>query len=170
MNRPLVAVSLRIFAQRACPEQRKAVWTRAFKRWHDWNFDKGVQEAHLLDIQYSELDFAVVSYAVEGLSAAERDSAITSIRGQLEQVEFAWHLTETDCITAWNRLLSVFQPYAHAMMVTSQGEDALATTRIYWPFDMSKSLYHHIMFRVNPASFGSGMRCDRSQQPTQDLS
>lgn len=163
MDRPLVAEALRSFARGALLEHRKAVWTRAYRRWRDWCFDKASDEAHLLEIHYSALDFAIVSYVVECLSVAERDNVMAAIVRELNRIELAWHATETDCITEWNRLLSAFQPYAHATIIASHGADALAATRVYWPFDVSNSLYHRIMFRVNPVSLGSRLQSGSGQ-------
>ena len=164
-SRSIVATCLRAFSQRASLQHRKEVWARSFFRWKNWNFDSGSRETHLFEICRSELDFAVVSYAYECLSQDERESFAASIKEQLAEIELAWYPAETECTTQWNRLLSVFQPYAHAMVVASEGEDALAEGRVYWPFDASKSLYHRIMFRINPATLGDRLQIIGEEQP-----
>ena len=147
-SRALISVCLRAFSQQASPEHRQAVWTHAYRLWCDWRFGASTADTHLFDINRSSLDFAVTSYACECMSATERETALAELQKQFPEIELAWHTTESNCITAWNRLLSLFQPYAHACSIAETGADALLDTVIYYPFDLTKSLYHRIMFRV----------------------
>lgn len=147
-SRFLITASLRAFAQHASPQRRHEVWAYAFQRWRAWRFGAAVPETNLSDINRCALDFAVVAYACECMSAMDRESALADLRDKLSQVEFAWHEAKIDCTTEWNRLLSLFQPYAHASVVAKSGEDALPGPSLYYPFDLSQSSYHRIMFRV----------------------
>jgi hypothetical protein len=146
-SRGLVSACLRAFSQYALPEHRHAVWSYAHQRWRDWRFGAATPGTYLFDISRSPLDFAIASYAFECLSAGDRDGAMTELRGKLSEIELAWHTTETDCTTEWNRVLSLFQPYAHAYTLTDGDSDALPGPKVYYPFDLSQSLYHRIMFR-----------------------
>lgn len=147
-SRTLVSTCLRSFSQEASLAHRQAVWAHAHRRWLEWRFGAADPATSLFDIARSALDFAVASYATECIGAAERENAIADIQKRLPEVELTWHATETDCTTEWNRLLSLFQPYAHACRVAEIGEDPLVDTGLYYPFDLSRSLYHRIMFRV----------------------
>jgi len=153
-SRSLIGTSLGIFARHASPEHRRAVWGHAFQRWQDWRFDQGSRESYLSEIQHSELDFAVVAYVVECMSVADRENAVEDVRRQLGRLETVWHEAVEDCVSEWNRLLSILQPYAHAAAIASSGGDPLIKVVTYWPFDASKSLYHRIMFHVHPESLG----------------
>jgi hypothetical protein len=83
------------------------------------------------------------------MSGTERENALAELQKQLQEVELIWYSSETDFTTEWNRLLSIFQPYAHACYRT---EGASLDSRTYSLFDPQKSLYHRIMYRVQKSS------------------
>lgn len=147
-SRCLVSDCLRIFGAEASAELRQPVWAHAYRRWRDWHFDTATLGGNLLEPGRSALDFAVTSYVCECMSTAERDGVVAEIQIQLGKLELNWYRSETDCTTEWNRLLSLFQPYAHSYRVAEAGADILNDNGIYYPFDLSASLYHRIMFRV----------------------
>lgn len=147
-SRCLVSDCLRIFGAEASAELRQAVWAHAYRRWRDWHFDTATPGGNLLEPSRSALDFAVTSYVCECMSTAERDGVVAEIQSQLGKLELSWYRSETDCTTEWNRMLSLFQPYAHSYRVAEAGADILNDNGIYYPFDLSASLYHRIMFRV----------------------
>lgn len=136
---------LQAFSERASLEQLQAVWTYAHRRWLDWRFDTGKTDANLLEVHRSPLDFAVFSFVCECMSSDEREGALAEIQKQFQEVELTWYSSETDFTTEWNRLLSIFQPYAHACYRT---EGTSLDTGLYSPFDLQESLYHRIMYQV----------------------
>lgn len=83
------------------------------------------------------------------MSPTERENALAEFQKQFQEVELTWYSSETDFTTEWNRLLSIFQPYAHACYRT---EGASLDSRLYSPFDLQQSLYHRIMYRVRESS------------------
>lgn len=147
-TRQCVADCCRSFGQVADLPRRSLLWSRAYERWAGWNFDAAVQGKHLVNIAASELDFAVVGYAVECLDGAQRDARTEAITRQLTVLDDEWHGTFSDCLTSWNRLLSQFQPYAHAVKTIASGEDWLAENRHYYPFDPKEQEYLTMMYRV----------------------
>lgn len=147
-SRTLVSECLRAFSREALPDFRQAVWVRAYQRWLDWRFGAADPSTHLFDVSRSLIDFAVVSYVCECMSLADRDRSIAEIQKAMSEIELNWRRSESECITEWNRLLSLFQPYAHAYHVINYGIDILFKKGIYYNFDVSKSSYHRIMFRV----------------------
>lgn len=148
-SRTLISECLRAFSQQASPEQRHAVWTYAHRRWSNWSFDKKKADSHLSEINRSPLDFAVFSFVCECMSPKEREDALAELKNRLQEVDLTWHSTQADCITEWNRLLSIFQPYAHVWNSAGTSKDALPDKRTYYPFDPSTSLYHRIMYRMH---------------------
>lgn len=146
-----VGECLHTFAAHATLEVRQAMWRYAFRRWMEW---RQSDESHLhghFDIQWSELDYAVTSYAVECMSAEERERAMSDIQRELWHLDEVWHDSLTDYLTRANLLLSFLQPYAHAhahAQGVGAGEDVLATRRVYWPFDLQGQPYFRQMFHV----------------------
>lgn len=147
--RAFISDCLQAFSEQASLEQRQAVWTYAHRRWLDWRFDTRKTDANLFEVHRSPLDFAVFSFVCECMSPTERENALAEFQKQFQEVELTWYSSETDFTTEWNRLLSIFQPYAHACYRT---EGASLDSRLYSPFDLQQSLYHRIMYRVRESS------------------
>jgi hypothetical protein len=151
-SRNNVAVCLTEFCDVASQKQQRLLWTMAFRRWSDWNFNLANPEQHAFEIAWSELDYPVVAYAINCLDAQERTQAQKKILDQLTVLDNQWHKSVTDCITAFNRLLSELQPYAHAVA-------ALATTgsttnlnllplNLYIPPEVQNDRYLRFMYSV----------------------
>jgi hypothetical protein len=130
------------------PERRAAMWGFARARWLEWDFNKADPNQHLIAITWSDLDYAIVAYAVEYMDEAALNQEMQSIREQITTLEAHWHRSFTDILTVWTRLLSRFQPYAHARVVGQNGGDWLPETRTYMPFERSKNEYTMMMFRA----------------------
>jgi hypothetical protein len=149
VGRRSVAKCLREFRATATPEQRRALWTRAHGRWLQWGFNQADPNQHLMAISWSDLDYAVVAYACECMDEAARNSAMDRIRAEVQTLENRWYTSFTDILTCWNRLLSQFQPYAHATFIASNtSEDWLPEIQSYFAFDPSANAYTHLMYRV----------------------
>jgi hypothetical protein len=146
-TRHCVAGCCRVFKAAADQARRRLLWTLAFERWSAWDFSGLGRDKHLVNITASELDFAVVGYAVECLDETQRGEAMAGIARELVIVDDEWHASFSDCLTAWNRLLSRFQPYAHAASAVASGADWLAEGRHYYFFDPQSEHYLTMMYR-----------------------
>jgi hypothetical protein len=150
-SRDAVAVCLAEFRATATQRQQQLLWTMAFCRWSSWNFNEANPEQHAFQIGWSELDYAVVSYAVDCLEAEGRMQAQKNIFDRLSVLDNQWHDSVTDCITAFNRLLSALQPYAHAEVVTANGLTTsrdLLPLKPYLPTDIQNNRYLRLMYSV----------------------
>jgi hypothetical protein len=147
-GRRAVADCLGEFSAHAPPKQRSSLWTLAHARWRDWDFNKADANQRLTAINASCLDYALVAYAIECMDESGRNDAMQAIRNEISTLEHTWYASQTDIIASWSRLLSRFQPYAHAATVVQQGGDRLAETRTYFPFDPSLNAYMMSMYRV----------------------
>lgn len=146
-GRRQVGVCLRAFAMHAPLETRQAMWRHAFSRWSEWwQCDASHSDGHF-QVQWSELDYAIASYATECMSSEERARAMNGIRYELGHLDEAWHRSITDYITRVNVLLSLFQPYARAE-IAGPGEEMLVT-QVYWPFDFQRQPYFRHLFCVS---------------------
>jgi hypothetical protein len=147
-SRRLIAECLRQFRTHASPERRRALWTRAHDRWLKWDFNRADPNQHLTAINRSDLDYAIVGYASECMDEAGRDAALNDIRLEAQTLEHHWHGSFTDILTSWYRLVSRFQPYAHASYVATSDEDWLAESRVYFLFDPSLHKYTMEMYNM----------------------
>lgn len=148
-GRQSVAACLRVFRVKASPERRAALWALANDRWRAWDFTKADPSQHLTTIARSELDYAIVGYASECMNEAERTKAVTEIGLQMFALDDEWHISFVDMFTSWNRLLSQFQPYAHAIGVSGTEVDWLCEVqKTYWPFDQKQQPYLMMKYRV----------------------
>ncbi|WP_456726686.1 hypothetical protein [Bradyrhizobium sp. USDA 3397] len=140
--RQSVTNCLRAFYAEASSGRRSALWTIAFKRWNAWRFsDDGWRSA----IQRSDLDYAVVGYALECMTQDARDQAIASINQRISVLEDQWHESISDIVHEYYRLLSELQPYAHASQVVRIGGDWLPETTLYVP-EEARSPYLSLMY------------------------
>jgi hypothetical protein len=147
-SRRSVAECLREFRAHASPERRKALWTRAHERWLNWDFNRADPSQHLTSINRSDLDYAIVGYALECMDEAEREAALNTIRAEAQTLQHHWHGSFTDILTNWYRLVSRFQPYGHATYVATNDEDWLPTSRIYFLFDPAQNNYMMMMYKM----------------------
>jgi hypothetical protein len=147
-NRQAIAECMRSFRATATPDRRGLLWTLAHERWSAWRFDQADQETHLFEIHWSNLDYAVVAFACECMSDGDRTNILNTVLHQLQVLENRWHTSITDVVTAWNRLLSQFQPPAHASHAIISGDDWLTETRTYFPFDPSQNEYLVLKFKL----------------------
>lgn len=131
-DRGCASECLKAFRKKATLNRRKKLWTIAFKRWAEWRFGKRDNTTFLSEISCSSLDYAIVGYSIECLNKAERNQALIEITESLNFLEQRWFSSVSNCITEYNRLLSMFQPYAHALSVV--GKDWLVEAMSYQPF------------------------------------
>ena len=144
-SRRYVAECLRTFREVADQDRRRTLWTMAHERWSAWRFDSHDHDKYLFGIGCSELDYAVVAYVIECMDDPERKVVIDSIHQQLIFLDKQWYASISDCITSWNRLLSQFQPYAHAAQAIFANNDWLAD-RPYYLFDLQGQNYLKMMY------------------------
>lgn len=147
-SRVLVAECLEAFRTVGEPERAQKIWRHAYKRWEKWRFGIAETERFLYEIVFSELDYAIVGYAVECLTELERNAEQSRILKQLQAITDEWHPSLMACFSAWYGLLSAFQPFAHATHVVQSGEPWLQMNRTLWPFDRQKEPYATMMFRT----------------------
>lgn len=147
-TRQCVAGCCRAFREAAGAARRHFLWKLAFERWSAWDFSAADRDKHLVNITVSELDYAVVGYAIECLDETQRGEAMAGIARQLAIIDDEWHASFSDCLTAWNRLLSRFQPYAHAASAAASGTDWLAEGRHYYFYEPRNERYLAIMYRI----------------------
>lgn len=147
-SRRSVAECLRAFRTVAHPDRANAMWRLAYQRWSHWQFELTNKDKYLFEISCSELDYAIVAYAIECMTEKERDEVLSKLTGALHVVCNTWHASLSDCITYWNRLLSQFQPYAHAAQVTRLEESWLMEGKHYLPYEPQNELYLPMMFHL----------------------
>ncbi len=139
--RQIAAECLRAFRAKATPERRILLWGRVYHRWSNWSFDQANSNSHLFAIASSDLDYGIVAFACECMNEGDRTRVMGEIAEESERMDKKWHGSATDILTAWNRLLSRFQPYAHASQVATNGGDWLNQITTYFPFDPAANEY-----------------------------
>ncbi len=147
-SRRSVVECLREFRAHASPKRRRALWICAHERWLHWDFNRADPNQHLTAINRSDLDYAIVGYARECMDEAGREAALNAIRAEAQTLEHHWHGSFTDILTSWYRLVTRFQPYAHAAYVAVNDEDWLAEPRVYFLFDPSHNKYMMMMYNM----------------------
>ncbi len=103
--RETVAECLSAFAATAARQRREALWTLAHERWSGWRFSEGDTGVPLVGIGSSELDYAIVGFAVECMSAAQRAEKKAAFIAELSELSDVWHGSVTDFM---RRLIASF--------------------------------------------------------------
>ena len=155
-DRRQVAECLRAFRAVATPERRRALWKCAHDRWQAWRFNQSNPAGHLLGVNWSKLDYAVVGFAVECMDDTARTTVMRALCEEMQNLEDKWHPSITDFKAAWFRLLSQFQPYAHSVKVCEDAEEWLTETRAYSFFDPTKEKYLAMKYGALLAGARSG--------------
>jgi hypothetical protein len=144
VGRTVVGETLAAFRKEASIEQRKALWKRAFDRWEEWRFGAHMPGIAFHQIAFSELDYAIVGYALECMSENQRQQELADIKRKLGGLVDQWFRTSSDFGKEKYVLLSRCQPFAHA---TTAPADWLAT-RAYLPYDPEKDRYAAFVFGI----------------------
>jgi len=130
-ERSLAAQCLRAFRADADLARRQALWTAAYSRWASWDFGRIADELQLTSVSGSVLDYAIVGYFVEVLSATDLAARIQAIMLTVNSVDCEWHASLICCVGARNQLLSQLQLLEHAKIVAGTEIDWLLEGRIY---------------------------------------
>jgi len=146
-SRKAVAICLSTFKSVASNKRRLDLWRLAYDHWSKWNTDISNDDMYLSGIGYSELDYAIVAYSIECMNNIERDAELANLQHKLEVLNSTWYASLTDCASSWNRLLSQFQPYAHAQKVIGMPEDWLLEDKYYAP-DIVNEHYITMMYQM----------------------
>jgi len=72
----------------------------------------------------------------------------TAVRARLSGVDNIWYASISAVITAWNRLLSQFQLYAHAVSISGSTSDWLVLGMEYRPFEKDDAKYLQKLFHM----------------------
>jgi hypothetical protein len=114
LGRDEVKACLGAFANCVSVERRQAAWRMAFARWSDWNFGERDGHSATTEITLSNIDFAIVGYAVECLSSEERETHIAGCLDMVERAEHVWHKSQLNFMYYMYRVLSHSQPFLRA--------------------------------------------------------
>jgi hypothetical protein len=146
-GRGVIAECLRAFRSAASLSRRQGLWKLAHERWAKWKFGMGDKDQHLTQIGQCELDYAIVGFAVECMSARDRDDAYAALAAELSLLNDAWHASVVDFRQSVNRILSRLQPYGYAKQV-GPADDWLMENRYVLPFDPQKDRYNAMLFKI----------------------
>jgi hypothetical protein len=114
LGRDEVKACFAAFANCVSLERRQAAWRMVLARWSDWNF--GEREGHSAptEITVSNIDFAIVGYAVECLTPEERETHIAGCLDMVGRAEHVWHKSQLNFMHHIYRILSRSQPFLRA--------------------------------------------------------
>jgi hypothetical protein len=150
-NRECIASCMRRFRASAAPDRRASLWSKAHHRWSIWNFDQANSQNHLLSLGRSDLDYALVGFAAECMNDGDMEQVKKNLIADLQTLENDWYVSSMDVISRFHRILSKFQPYAHAASALLSGEDWLTDAKIYYPFDPCVNKYFVMKYRLELA-------------------
>jgi len=148
ISRSTVAECLRAFRAGASIERRKAVWTFAHERWMKWGFGKNDPTETLMRIGRCELDYAIVGYALECMTAEQHNEICATLATDLSLIDESWHASATAFIQAVSLILSTFQPYAYARQDCCDHDWLMPEGEYCLPFDPHTDHYRAMFYMV----------------------
>jgi hypothetical protein len=129
------------FAKFADLEERRQMWGIVQTRWALWNFDEKGRESSITWIAVSELDYGVIGYALENLTALERENVCMTFNEKIKRVSNTWHRDVIALNSAWYRTLSRWQIFQYAREIVDGAVNWELPKRIYLPFDPDTDRY-----------------------------
>jgi hypothetical protein len=88
--RPQVTDCLTIFRKNASLEKRQELWKIAFDRWEQWNFGIPTGDIALMQVAWSQIDFAVIGYFVEVLAGTDLEGRRYEFSKVFIDMQFEW--------------------------------------------------------------------------------
>ena len=148
-NRQCITTCLTRFRANASPDQRVMLWRKAHERWSTWDFDQANPHTFLINVSRSDLDYAIVCFVIECKNDHERREIYKNIISELNALETHWFGSSMDAVLRLYRILSMYQPYAHATFALTNDEDRLTDTKVYFPFAPSENEYVMLKYRID---------------------
>lgn len=139
--RAAVTTCLSEFRKVASDDERRAMWTLAYDRWRVWDFAKNDTDTALVWMAVSELDFALIGYAVECVSDSELRTMQEALAAELTTVKDHWYSDRVGFNSAWYRALSRWQIFTYAAGVRDRRYEWEAPWKVLMPFDPSADSY-----------------------------
>jgi hypothetical protein len=129
-GRSTVSRCLSSFREMADENLRQTMWRHAFRRWTEWNFG---DEERLTDLGRCALDYAVVGWLAEGQDKEQLTNPEEQFGEGLRLLDVEWHGSLTTGQARFVRLLSRYQPFAHAQRVIAEDAGWLPPDKAYLP-------------------------------------
>lgn len=144
-GREEISACLRSFRSSATREKRRELFIRCYRRWQTFMEVKPSESLGHFDIFVTALDYGVIAYLSEFVGHEEIKTIIESICNQINELSSCWYPSETDCMTAFNVLLSRLQPYYRALGTDDVTGDFL-TNKICLPRKLVQNRYVQLMY------------------------
>lgn len=149
LGRDEVKACLGTFANCVSLERRQAAWRMAFARWSDWNFGERDGHSAPTEITLSNIDFAIVGYAIECLTQKEQETHIAGCMDVVEQAERVWHKSQLHFMHYIYRVLSHSRPFLHARECGPDRDNWLWTKGSNYFFDQFNAPYWRLRYSLH---------------------
>jgi hypothetical protein len=149
LGRDEVKACLGTFANCVSLERRQAAWRMAFARWSDWNFGERDGHSAPTEITLSNIDFAIVGYAMECLAPEERETHIARCMDTVEQAERVWHKSQLNFMHYIYRVLSHSRPFLHARDCGTDRDNWLWRKDSNYFFDQLDAPYWRLRYSLH---------------------
>lgn len=145
-DRGQVADTLSRFRKRASLPNRQRLWTAAYHRWQQWDFDCSDESRYVGEVKRSAFDFSVIGYLTECLDEAGRIALYQEIDSRAAAIDKVWYADITQPISERFKLISIYQLLMHSDQVASGAVEWCAELELYQPPWEDGSLFRALRY------------------------
>lgn len=103
-----VTECLKAFRDSAPLEKRQELWKIAYDHWEHWNFGTLTGDVRLMQVAWSQIDFAVIGYFLEVLERSDLENLRSEFSKVFFNMQFEWYAEDVEFIHNYHREISRF--------------------------------------------------------------
>lgn len=103
-----VTECLKAFRDCATLEKRQELWKIAYNHWEHWNFGTLTGDVRLMQVAWSQIDFAVIGYFLEVLEQSDLENLRSEFSKVFYNMQFEWYAECVDFIHNYHHEISRF--------------------------------------------------------------
>ena len=138
-----VTECLKAFRDSAPLEKRQELWKIAYDHWEHWNFGTLTGDVKLMEVAWSQIDFAVIGYFVEVLTDADLEVRRSEFSKVFWDMQFDWWGDAVELIHNYHREISRF---ALIPDPSASAHDWSLPTTYRVPYDLERDRYAGLTF------------------------
>ncbi|MBJ2253070.1 hypothetical protein JFT59_17870 [Pseudomonas sp. MF6784] len=130
-ERKQLTAFLKAFYEQASSESRELAFSVLYEKWLEWCFETKQEGKHLFQVNFSNIDFALIVYAKECFEISRLLEVIDKLEKEIWSLHLKWFESVLSCKTTWFML--------HSKLIVYQGARDVGSVSD-WTGDENKAL------------------------------